>query len=90
VLNGTYALPAKHALTTKKLEEADKQTTRLVKKAEAYFKLLPDTISMLDHFAPAAWLVRHGELLDETSDAVNETLDTAEKVFKTFNAMLKD
>ena len=89
VLNGTYALPAKHALTEKKLEEADLQTTRLVKKAEAYFKLLPDTISMLDHFAPAAWLVRHAEMLDETTDAVNETLDKAEMVFKTFNAMLK-
>ena len=29
VLNGTYALPAKHALTEKKLGEADLQTTRL-------------------------------------------------------------
>jgi hypothetical protein len=44
---------------------------------------------MLDHFAPAAWLVRHAEMLDETTDAVNETLDKAEMVFKTFNAMLK-
>lgn len=89
VLNATYELYEKHALTVKTLEDADKATTRLVKKAEAYFKLLPDTISMLDHFAPAAWLVRHGEVLDVTTPEVTETLDRAEIVFKTFNAMLK-
>ena len=89
VLNATYELSEKHALTVKTLEDADKATTRLVKKAEAYFKLLPDTISMLDHFAPAAWLVRHGEALDVTTPEVTETLDRAEMVFKTFNAMLK-
>lgn len=88
VLNRTYSLPSKHALTAKKLEDADKQTTRLIKKAEAYFKLLPDTISMLDHFAPAAWLARNSDVLDATAPEVNETLDRAELVFKTFNTLL--
>lgn len=88
VLNATYSLPAKHSLTVKKLEDADKTTTRLVKKAEAYFKLLPDTISMLDHFAPAAWLVRNSEVLDAKTPEVNETLDRVELIFTTFNAML--
>jgi len=90
ILNATYELSGKHALTVKKLEDADKATTRLVKKAEAYFKLLPETISMLDHFAPAAWLVRHGEALDVSKPEVADTLDSAEKLFKIFNAMLKE
>lgn len=89
VLNATYSLPTKHSLTVKKLEDADKATTRLVKKAEAFFKLLPDTISMLDHFSPAAWLIRNSELLDAKTPEANETLDRAEFVFKTFNALLK-
>jgi len=89
VLNGTYELPKNEALTEKKLDEADKATTRLVKKAEAYFKLLPESIPMLDHFAPAAWLVRNAALLDATTTDVEETLTRAEAVFKTFNGVLK-
>ncbi|WP_126284743.1 AAA family ATPase [Burkholderia stagnalis] len=90
ILNATYSLSGEHALTTEKLDDADKTTSRLIKKAEAYFKLLPDTIDMLDHFAPAAWLIRHGDVLDATSPEVDETLDRAEMVFKTFNDLLKD
>ena len=88
VLNGTYELDKKDLLTEKKLEDADKATTRLVKKAEAYFKLLPDSIPMLDHFAPAAWLVRNPDVLNATTPEVEETLTRAEAVFKTFNGML--
>lgn len=88
VLNSAYELAGKHALTEKKLEDADKATTRLVKKAEAFFKLLPESVPMLDHFAPAAWLVRHAEVLEEKTTEVEETLDRAEAIFKTFNEML--
>ncbi|QII28338.1 AAA family ATPase [Stenotrophomonas maltophilia] len=87
ILNRAYALPAKLALTVKKLGEADKATTRLVKKAEAYFKLLPDTIDMLDHFSPAAWLIRNSEILDVESPEVEETLNNAEKAFSVFNQL---
>lgn len=90
ILNAAYHLSGKHTLTTKKLDDADKTTSRIIKKAEAYFKLLPESIDMLDHFTPAAWLVRHGEVLDATSPEVDETLDRAEVVFKTFNDLLKD
>lgn len=88
VLNGTYELQKKDALTEKKLEDADKATTRLVKKAEAYFKLLPDSIPMLDHFAPAAWLLRNPDVLNATTPEVEETLTRVEAVFRTFNDML--
>lgn len=90
ILNSAYDLKGTYALTEQKLEDADKTTTRLVKKAEAFFKLLPDSIDMLDHFAPAAWLVRHGEVLDTTSTQVDETLNRAEAVFKVFNDLLKN
>ncbi len=89
ILNHTYSLPAEHTLSTTKLDAADETTSRLIKKAEAYFKLLPETIEMLDHFAPAAWLVRNGEMLDATTPEVNETLDRAELVVRTFNALLE-
>lgn len=88
VLNSTYELQNKDSLTEKKLEDADKSTTRLVKKAEAYFKLLPDSIPMLDHFAPAAWLVRNPDVLNAMTPDVEDTLARAEAVFKTFNNML--
>ncbi len=88
VLNGTYELQKKDSLTEKKLEDADKTTTRLVKKAEAYYKLLPDSIPMLDHFAPAAWLVRNPDVLSATTPEVEETLTRVEAVFKIFNDML--
>lgn len=88
VLNSTYSLKDSYELTAAKLDEADKGTSRLVKKAEAYFKLLPDTIEMMDHFAPAAWLVRNGKILEVNTSDVNETLENAEKTFKVFNALL--
>ncbi|RQU81742.1 hypothetical protein DF133_33500 [Burkholderia cenocepacia] len=90
ILNAAYGLSGEHVLSTKKLDDADRTTSRLIKKAEAYFKVLPDTIDMLDHFAPAAWLIRHGDVLDAMSPEVDETLDRAEMVFKTFNDLLKD
>lgn len=90
ILNQAYELPKKHLLTEKSLEDADKSTTRLVKKAEAYFKLLPDTIPMLDHFAPSAWLVRNPDVLDAATPEVEETLNRAEAVIKTFNDMLEE
>lgn len=89
ILNSTYLLKDSYELTAAKLDEADKGTSRLVKKAEAYFKLLPDTIEMMDHFAPAAWLVRNGQILEMDTSDVNETLENAEKTFKIFNALLK-
>lgn len=90
ILNHTYQLTGQYALTPEKLDEADNNTSRIIKKAEAYFRLLPDTIEMLNHFAPAAWLVKNGEILDVTSPEVDETLDRAEVMFETFNDLLRD
>lgn len=88
IVNAAYELTGKHKLTVDKLNAAA-TTPRLVKKAEAYFNLLPANMPTFGHFAPAASLVRHAEMLDPTKPEVAKTLDTTEKVFKVFNDLLQ-
>ncbi|NIF82657.1 AAA family ATPase [Comamonas sp. Tr-654] len=87
IVNATYGLTGKNKLTVDKLNAAA-TTPRLVKKAEAYFNVLPANMPTFSHFAPAAWLVRHAEMLDPANIEVAKTLDTAEQVFKVFNELL--
>ena len=75
-------------LTVKKLKATDASTERLVKQAEAAFRVMPDTIPMFDHFRPAAWLIRNTKLLEKKSAPIGKTLDRAEKIFKTYNDLL--
>ncbi|MCW0218441.1 MAG: AAA family ATPase, partial [Prosthecobacter sp.] len=82
IVNAAYGLPAGHNLTAKKLDEADKNTERLVKKAEAAFRVMPDTIPTFDHFTPSAWLIRNASALEGSDAATNATLDRAEELFK--------
>lgn len=52
---------------------------------------IPDhaqTVPMLDHFSPAAWLIRNPKLLDGKSPSVSKTLDRAEKIFGAYNKLL--
>jgi energy-coupling factor transporter ATP-binding protein EcfA2 len=88
IVNAAYALVAPQAVTSASLAAADQNTERLVKQTEATFKLLPENIPMYDHFTPAAWLIRNPSILDDDKPEVLATLDRAEKVFATFNAML--
>jgi hypothetical protein len=88
ILNGAYGLEEPHKLTADKLKAADTQTARLVKQAEAAFRVMPDIVAMLDHFTPAAWLIRNPKLLDEKSASINATLDRAEKIFALYNKLL--
>lgn len=88
IVNATYELTGKHKLTVDKLNAAA-TTPRLVKKTEAYFNVLPANMPTFNHFTPAAWLVRHTEMLDHAKPEVAKTLDTAEKVFKVFNDLLQ-
>lgn len=78
LVNETYSLEGEHRLTAKKLDEADTTTTRLVKKAEAYFRTLPEPIPIFSHFDPSAFLLSNPALLDQESDAVKATLDRFE------------
>ena len=88
ILNDCYELKEPDRLTVDKLKAADTATTRLVKQAEAAFRVMPDTIPMFDHFAPAAWLIRNLNLLEKDSISIRWTLDSAEKIFKIYNKLL--
>ena len=87
IVNRSYELPESHLVTVEKLAE-DTSTPRLVKKVEAMFRVMPQTIRMFDHFMPAAWLIRNPDLLAEESQPIEATLLVAEQVFETFNHLL--
>jgi len=88
IVNRTYGLTGEDALNDLKLREADPKTERLVKKAEAYFRLLP-AYPELDHFEPASWLLSHPEVLQRESEAVDTTLARVEEVFEALNRLLE-
>jgi hypothetical protein len=56
ILNQAFSLTGTNELTAQKLIDADPNETRLVKKAEAYFRVLPPSTAEFDHFTPANWL----------------------------------
>jgi len=87
ILNGAYQPPDTKRVTKDALLGAA-ETERLVKKAEALFKLMPPEVPEFDHFRPARWLLENSHILDTDSPAVRSTLDRAENVFKTFNNLL--
>ena len=72
----------RHRLSVRKLEQADARTDRVVKKAKAYFRLLPGTYADFDHFDPAMHLLRNPGLLEEDTEAVANTLDRFEAAFE--------
>ena len=88
IVNAAYNLPGSHMLTAQKLEDADKNTVRLVKRAEAAFNLMPEPIPTFDHFTPSAWLVENLNMLDGATAEVVATLSRAEKLFSALNAVL--
>jgi predicted ATP-dependent endonuclease of OLD family len=88
LVNKTYGLTDGHELTVEKLEAADPTTTRLVKKAEAYFRLLPDTYPEFSHFEPSLFLLKHPELLEGTDEAVQKTLNRFENAFERIDKFL--
>jgi hypothetical protein len=88
ILNDAYELEGTNRVDANKLKAAAPETERLIKQAEAAFKVMPETVPMLDHFTPAAWLIRNSKALDAKSTAVSATLDRAEKVFAAYNALL--
>ena len=88
IVNRSYALPEAHRVTTKKLDQ-DTSTTRLVKKVEAMFNTMPESIPVYDHYTPAAWLIRHSDVLVGQSEAIERTFSAAERIFETFNRLLE-
>lgn len=87
IVNNSYDLPQSHRITADKLGK-DTTTARVVKKVEAMFNLMPETIPTFDHYTPAAWLIRSPDALSEKSEQIEQTLSVAEDVFETFNGLL--
>ena len=81
LLNATYGLKGEHKLTARKLTGANRKTKRNVKRAEAYFRVLPQRYEDFGHYDPALHLLTHPELLEEDSAAVNKSLDKFEAAF---------
>lgn len=88
MVNRSYALPEPHRVTTEKFDQ-DTSTTRLVKKVEAMFNVMPETIPVYDHYTPAAWLIRNPDVLTGESEAIQRTLSVAERIFETVNSLLE-
>jgi ABC-type transport system involved in cytochrome c biogenesis ATPase subunit len=89
LINRVYDLKSDQALTVAKLEAADTSTPRLVKKAEAYFRTLPDDIPTFDHYRPAEWLIENPSFLDDKNEATGRTLDRAEALMKAINSLFE-
>lgn len=87
MLNGAYKPPVANTVTTATLTDAS-PTPRIVKKAEALFKLMPAAVPEFDHFGAARWLLENPSALDADTPAIKATLDRFEQVFKTFNQLL--
>jgi energy-coupling factor transporter ATP-binding protein EcfA2 len=88
ILNQAFGLAGANELTAKKLLDVDAGTTRLLKKAEACFRVLPPEAPEFDHFTPADWLFQHPGLLDGDAPEVTETLERADKVITALNSLL--
>ncbi len=82
LVNKTYALKGDHDLNVEKLEAADTNTGRLVKKAEAFFRVLPPEIPEFSHFDPSMYLLQHPQMLSGKSKPVQETLARFETAFE--------
>lgn len=88
LLGVTYAVPQSHEITVEKLRAADPATPRIVKQAEALFKLMPLEVPVFGHYRAAEWLMNNPQFLDGESEPVKATLDKVEKVFAAFNGLL--
>lgn len=90
IVNGTYQLSEKNELNPAKLQAANPNTERQVKKAEAYFKVLPEPMPLYSHFAPAAWLLANLNIMHVDAEPVLATLERAEVLFKKLNHLLAE
>ena len=88
IVNRAYALQEPYRITLEAMNR-DTSTPRIVRKVEAAFRLMPETIPMFDHYTPADWLIRNSDVLSAKTDEVEQTLSSAEQVLKTFNGLLE-
>lgn len=90
LVSKSLGLKGKHVLNPEKAESAGNGTIRLVKQVEAYCKTLPAETPEFGHYVPAEYLLRHPDLLDETSTEVNQSLDNFESVCIQLNRFINE
>ena len=83
-----YGLRSDLALTAEKLAEADNTTPRVVKQAEAAFRLMPPDIPEFSHYTPAEWLLRNPAFLDGEDPWILACLGRFEAIAERYNSML--
>ncbi len=88
VLNQAFKLTGASEATAQKLIDADQNTIRLVKKTEAFFRVLPPAAPEFSHFTPANWVFQHPDLLDGNALEPVETLERAERVISALNRIV--
>lgn len=89
IVNACYALEDSLALTIEKLNSVTTTSTRIVKRVEELFRLLPDEqVPIFNHFAVSSWLIRNPEALEGDFDPIKKTLARAESLFNAYNELL--
>ena len=89
IVNEAFSLPEGERINEEKLTKVKSQSERIVKLVEGAFKTMPPEVPEFDHFTPSAWLLRNPAILDEDTEAVQQTLNAGEEVFKKLNGLLK-
>jgi predicted ATP-dependent endonuclease of OLD family len=87
LLNSAYNLSKKNILSVAKLDAA-LSTERIVKKAEAAFRIMTQDVQEFNHFYPSDWLLRNPTFLKDSPE-LDETLDRFEAAFKVINKVLQ-
>ena len=87
IVNEAFELKGEHRVTAQKLAGSD-SGPRQVKQAEAYFRLLPESVPTFSHFRPADWLIRNPSALDGKGADILKSLERAESIFDKYNKML--
>jgi len=88
LLNKAYDLAKTNILTIAKLDATLPATERIVKKAEAAFKVMTPDVLEFDHFHQSDWLIRNPTFLVDGIE-LDETLDRFEQAFKSINKVLQ-
>jgi energy-coupling factor transporter ATP-binding protein EcfA2 len=87
LLTASFDLASSGRIDEAKLLAEVPQTERIVKKAEACFRVLP-AAPEFDHYTPAAWLLRNPAFLEGDSEPILKSLERAESVIAAANSML--
>ncbi len=88
IVNMAFDLSEADALTDLKLSAFGTKETRLVKRVEGAFAVMPHVVPEFDHFTPAEWLLRNPDVLDIETDEVTKTLRNAELIVSAINRHL--